>query len=99
LKVVFSYHPTRDLPENPNYPILIGKCYGYPTFFVQAFALTEGALPDEDDAISIKKCINGIVEHQTINLKEFSEKRYQQSALKKLVFFFSKVMNLYPFAQ
>jgi hypothetical protein len=38
--------------------------------------LSEGALPDEDDAISVKKCINGIVEAQTMNLKDFAEKNF-----------------------
>lgn len=76
MKVVFSFHPTRELPENPDYPILIGKCYNYPTFFVQTLILSEEALPNEDDAISIKKCINGIYEAYNQSVKNFAEKKY-----------------------
>lgn len=62
LKVLFSFHPTRVLPEDPDYPIFIGKCKSYPTYFVQSFILNEGDLPDEEDnAISVKKCLIRIV--------------------------------------
>ena len=99
LKVVFSFHPSRVLPEDPDYPILVGQCYGCPTFFVRGLALSEESLPDEDDAISIKKCITSIMEAFTTKLKLNSEKRYEASALKKIGIFLPKVMGLYPFSQ
>jgi len=61
LKVLFSFHPTRDLPSDYKYPVLIGKCYGYPTYFVNSSVTNNGQEPDEDDAISIKKCLSKIV--------------------------------------
>lgn len=99
LKVVFSFHPTRVLPENPDYPILIGACYQHPTFFVQGLTLTEEAVPDEDDAISLKKCINGIMESFNNLVKQSSEKRYEVSPFKKIGIFLPKIMSLYPFSQ
>ncbi|CDW86819.1 UNKNOWN [Stylonychia lemnae] len=98
LKVLFSFHQTRELPTNPRYPILIGKCFGYPTFFVQSQNQPADTLPKEDDAISIKKCLNSIVQASIMSLKTFSEKKYAQSSLKKLGLFLSKIMKLYPFA-
>ncbi len=98
LKILFSFHQTRELPADPRYPILIGKCYGYPTFFVQSFKLSQSNLPDEDDAISIKKCLNSIVQAHTISIKIFAERKFQGSSLKKLGYFLSKLMSLYPFA-
>jgi hypothetical protein len=76
LKVLFSFHPTRDLPSDHNYPIIIGKCYGYPTFFVNSEISEADSLPNEDDAISIKKCLSKIVKAYSISLKLFSEKKY-----------------------
>ena len=99
LRVLFSFHPTRVLPDNPDYPILVGTCYQHPTFFVQGLILTEEAIPDEDDAISIKKCINGLMEANTMKIKDCSEKKYEVSALKKISVFLQKVMSLYPFSQ
>jgi hypothetical protein len=61
LKTVFSFHPSKTLPEHALYPILVGSCQNHPSFFVQQHMLSEGALPDEDDAISIKKCVNSIM--------------------------------------
>jgi hypothetical protein len=58
--------------------------------------LTKG--PSEDDAISVKKCLTGIIQEQTQRLRGFSEKKYQNSVLKKLAVFLTKVINLYPFA-
>ena len=69
LKTLFSYHPTRDLPEDLTYPILVGKCQGFQTYFVKTLVLSEGALPDEDDAISVKKCVNSIVQMYTEKMK------------------------------
>jgi hypothetical protein len=34
MKVILSYHPTRIMPEDPTYPILVGECLGHQTFFV-----------------------------------------------------------------
>ena len=75
---------------------MIGKCHGFSTYFIQSFVLNEGALPDEDDAISIKKCVNGIIQDYTKKLKEFAENKFKASALKMLGQLFSKLMNLYP---
>jgi hypothetical protein len=61
LKVLFSFHPNRDLPNDNHYPIIIGKCYGYPTFFVNSEISELLEIPNEDDAISPKKCISKIV--------------------------------------
>jgi hypothetical protein len=77
----------------------VGQCYGFPTFFVRGLSLAEEALPDEDDAISIKKCITSIMDAYNMKLKLNSEKRYESSSLKKIGIFLPKVMNLYPFAQ
>lgn len=98
LKVLFSFHPTRDLPFSHIYPILIGKCYGYPTFFVNSQLSSEDQIPHEDDAISIKKCLSKIVQAYSMSLKIFAEKKYNSSTLKKLGIFLSKLMSLYPFA-
>ena len=35
MRVIFSYHPTRDLPLGEAYPILAGICLGHQTFFIQ----------------------------------------------------------------
>lgn len=99
LKVIFSFHPSRVLPEDPDYPILIGACYEKQTFFVQGLTLAEGARPDEDDAISIKKCIISIMEAHSLKIKDHAESRYTHSSLKKIGVFLPKVMGLYPFSQ
>ena len=99
LKVVFSFHPTRQQPDNPTYPILIGRCRGFQTFFVNSLSLFEGSIPDEDDAISVKKCLNGIGQAYTDKLKDFAESKYQSTPLKKLGIYLTKLMTLYPFAQ
>ena len=100
LRVLFSFHPTRDLPSDSQYPIVVGRCYGYPTFFVNSMSVSvEGfSTPNEDDAISVKKCISKIVKAYQISIKIFSEKKYNASTIKKLGLFVSKVMSLYPFA-
>jgi hypothetical protein len=98
LKTVFSFHPTRELPNEPDYPILVGKCEGFPAFMVQCFKLSEEALPDSDDAISIKKCVVSISQAHNTSLKAFADKKFQTSSLKKLSVFLSKVMSTYPFA-
>eukprot|EP00347_Sterkiella_histriomuscorum_P009398 403341366 len=98
LRVLFSFHPNRELPSDYKYPIFVGKCQGYPTFFVNSNLTSETYIPEDDDAISVKKCLSKIVQAYSLSLKIFAEKKFNTSTLKKLGIFFSKVMNLYPFA-
>lgn len=34
LETLFAFHPTKQLPEGQNYPILVGQCHGQPAFLV-----------------------------------------------------------------
>lgn len=34
LKTLFSFHPTREIPSDSSYPILVGPCHGQTTFYV-----------------------------------------------------------------
>jgi len=66
---------------------------------VQACKFSEGALPDEDDAISVKKCLIAICNEQSKKLREFAEHKFNTSAFSKLGVFLTKTMSLYPFSQ
>jgi hypothetical protein len=86
------------MPNDDKYPILVGYCYGQPTFMVQTEILGEGALPDQDDAISIKKCLHNLLSKYQKNLKDFAEHKFKITPISKLSAFLTKTMSLYPFA-
>jgi hypothetical protein len=58
MKVLFSFHPTREIPSDTAYPILVGTCLGHQTYFIKN--VKKDSLLSEDDAISVKKCISEI---------------------------------------
>lgn len=100
LKTVFSFHPSKVLPDNSLYPILIGSCQNHPSFFVQQNLLAEGAFPDEDDAISIKKCVSSIMQTFSCFIKDFClERCVHNSAVSKVGLFLARIIQLYPFSQ
>lgn len=71
MKVLFSFHPTRDIPKDSAYPILVGTCLGHQTYFIKN--MTKDSLLTEDDAISVKKCISEIAQKFTASIRDFSE--------------------------
>lgn len=36
LRILFSFHPTRELPQEADYPISVGRCSGFPSFLIQS---------------------------------------------------------------
>jgi hypothetical protein len=92
LKTLLSFHPTREIPSDTNYPILVGPCHGQTTFYVQTSALSENSIPDIDDAISYKKCLNNLLCGYSSELINFSEKKFKASALSKLSAFLVKII-------
>lgn len=78
LKSLFSFHETKGLSPNWNYPIFVGQCKTQPAFFVQTHQLAEMAIPDDDDAISLKKCLTGLINDYSKRLQQFAEEKYNR---------------------
>lgn len=71
----------------------MGKFKGFPAFFVK-----DSTELEDDDTISVKKCLVNLSQAYTTCLMVFAEKKFQASALKKLSLFLAKVIASYPFA-
>jgi|LauGreDrversion4_2_1035121.scaffolds.fasta_scaffold66859_1 hypothetical protein len=77
MRVIFSFHPTK-APENmlgKEYLIFVGTCLGHQTFFVMRES-DIGRKPEEDDAISVKKCLMEMAAAVSLKQRETSETRY-----------------------
>jgi hypothetical protein len=72
LKSLFSFHPTKDLLDNTDYPIFVGLCHKQLSFFVQTMMFSDNALPHEEDAISLRKCMNGLNQAYTEKIKNYA---------------------------
>jgi hypothetical protein len=90
IRTILSFHPTRKIEADQR--ISVGMCQGHLTFFVTQ---TDQKQTDED-AISIKKCVVEISQASTLALKEFAEKKYQSSPLKRIAQLLAKLCELYP---
>jgi hypothetical protein len=77
---VFSFHPNHE-SRNLKGQVRVGMCMGHHTFFIKA---GDSAEVTEKDAISLKKCLVGLSQAYTIALREYSEKRYLATPLKKI---------------
>ena len=77
---VFSFHPNHE-SRNLKGQVRVGMCMGHHTFFITS---GEAADVTEKDAISLKKCLVGLSQAYTMALREYSEKRYQSTPLKKI---------------
>jgi hypothetical protein len=93
MRTIFSYHPNheRDIKGQ----VKVGTCLGHHTFFITNAVESEEKLT-EKDAISMKKCLVEISQVYTIALRDFTEKKYQTTPLKKIAQLLVKVSELYP---
>ena len=80
MRIIFSYHPTRVI--NSQSKISVGICQGQPTFFIADDINSEQN--NEKDAISIKKCAIEISTAFSVSLKDYAEKKYTMTPLKRV---------------
>lgn len=80
MRILFGYHPTRTVNELNK--ITVGMCQGQPTFFVSDNDNSEQIT--EKDAISIKKCAIEISTAFSASLKDYAEKKYNMTPLKRV---------------
>lgn len=70
---------------------------GHQTFFLQnADEIILKIQPNENDAISVKKCLMEISQVQSVAIREQSDKKYIVTPLKRIAKLLAKLMELYP---